>query len=278
MSAVTTWTGRTAMIKRMTQSDTPSRPDPLRRLWYTFGGGLGARYREWVLHDVTSPNRWVRQVARGVVQTSTMVALAIVVLGTGWITWVSLIGGLSLSLVYYAAFFATFAEHRLCQHGYPWGTAQGIMNERDRRRTQFGCAAMDRSIAVILVDDSLDGVAMIPKRLNSATIGTRQQQPDHRSPRIGQHYAPVMPNAWFHNRPHAREFLSDRNGFAVDRELRSLDVGTDAQIRERSDGHRPTAGVGLDMQIGHMELPQPLSTQRHTAHRQIGDDPRFVWT
>jgi hypothetical protein len=73
---------------RMTQADTPSRPDPLRWLWYTFGGGLGARYREWVLHDVTSPTRWVRQLARAVVQTATMAGLAIVVLGTRWITWV----------------------------------------------------------------------------------------------------------------------------------------------------------------------------------------------
>jgi hypothetical protein len=38
-------------------------------------------------------------VARAVMQTATMAALAIVVLGTGWITWVSLLGGLSLSLV-----------------------------------------------------------------------------------------------------------------------------------------------------------------------------------
>jgi hypothetical protein len=40
---------------RMTQADTPSRPNPLRWLWYTFGGGLDSRYREWALHDVTSP-------------------------------------------------------------------------------------------------------------------------------------------------------------------------------------------------------------------------------
>jgi hypothetical protein len=184
---------------RMTQADTPSRPDPLRWLWYTFGGGLGARYREWVLHDVTSPTRWVRQVARAVVQTATMAALAIVVLGTGWITWVSLIGGLSLSLVYYVVFFDAFAEHRLCQHGYPWGTARRIMDECDRRRSQLGSAATYRPIAAILVDDSLIGVAMIPKRLNSATIGTRQQRHDHRSPRVGQHCAPVRPNTLFHN-------------------------------------------------------------------------------
>jgi hypothetical protein len=179
--------------QRMTQTDTPSRPDPLRRLWYTFGGGLGSRYREWVLHDITSPTRWVRQVARAVVQAATMGALAFVVLGTGWITWVSLIGGLSFSLVYYVAFFDAFAEHRLCQHGYPWGTAKRILNECDRRRSQFGCAAMDRSIAAILADDSLNDAAMIRKRLNSGIIGTRQQRNGHRSPRVGQPRAPVMP-------------------------------------------------------------------------------------
>jgi hypothetical protein len=191
--------------KRMTQTATPTRPDPLRRLWYTFGGGLGSRYREWVLHDVTSPTRWVRQVARAMVQTATMVALAIAVLGTGWLTWVSLIGGLSLSLVYYIAFFDPFAEHRLCQHGYPWGTAQRILNELDRRRTELGSAATYRPVAAILLDDSLIDVAIIPKRLNSASIETRHQQPGHRSPRIGQHRAPVIPNTLFHNRPHARK-------------------------------------------------------------------------
>jgi hypothetical protein len=205
--------------QRMTQTDTPSRPDPLRWLWHTFGGGLGSRYREWVLHDVTSPARWVRQLARAAVQAATMGALAIVVLGTGWITWVSLIGGLSLSLVYYVAFFEAFAEHRLFQHGYPWGTAKRIMNECDRRKSQFGCAATYKPIAPTPVDDSHDGMATIPKRLNSATIGTRQQRHDHRSPRIGQRCAPVMPNTLFHNYLHARELLSDLDRVAIDREL-----------------------------------------------------------
>jgi Family of unknown function (DUF5313) len=215
--------------QRMPLTDSPIQPDPLRWLWYTFGGGLGSRYREWVLHDVTSPTRWVSQVARAVVQASAMAALAIVVLGTGWITWVSLICGISLSLVYYVAFFGTFAEHRLYQHGYPWGTAKRIMS--DRRRTEFGCAATYRPTAAILVDDSLNGVAMIPKRLNSATIGTRQQRLDHRSSRIGQHRPPVMPNTLFHNRPHGRELLSDLDRVAAE----SIHSATrvDRSVRER---------------------------------------------
>jgi fatty acid desaturase len=118
----------------VTQTYALSRPDPVRWLWYTFGGGLGPRYREWVLHDITSRTRWVRQVARTVVQVAPVGALVILVLGFGWITWVSLIGGLLLALMYSGAFFEKFAEHRLVQHGYPWGTAQRIASERDRAK------------------------------------------------------------------------------------------------------------------------------------------------
>ena len=104
----------------MNQTHAPDRPDPVRWLWYTFGGGLGPRYREWVVHDVTSRTRWPRQVARTLVRAATMGALTILVLGFGWITWVSLISGFVLALMYYGVFFEAFAEHRLFQHGYPW--------------------------------------------------------------------------------------------------------------------------------------------------------------
>jgi Family of unknown function (DUF5313) len=118
----------------MTQTDALRRPDPVRWLWYAFGGGLGPRYREWVLHDITSRTRWVRQVARTAVQVAPAAAMVILALGFGWITWVSLIGGLLLALMYSGAFFDKFAEHRLLQHGYPGGTAQRIAGERDRAK------------------------------------------------------------------------------------------------------------------------------------------------
>ena len=44
------------------------RPDPLRWIWYAFGGALGPRYRQWVLRDLTCRTRWERQIARAVVQ------------------------------------------------------------------------------------------------------------------------------------------------------------------------------------------------------------------
>ena len=63
------------------------RPDPLRWIWYTFGGGLGPRYREWVLHDLTGPTRWERQLARAVVQVAPLAAVVLLALGfsaAGW--------------------------------------------------------------------------------------------------------------------------------------------------------------------------------------------------
>lgn len=38
------------------------RPDPLRRLWYAYGGGLAPRYREWVLFDATCRTWWYESV------------------------------------------------------------------------------------------------------------------------------------------------------------------------------------------------------------------------
>jgi hypothetical protein len=170
----------------MKQTETPSRPDPVRWLWYTFGGGLGPHYRGWVLHDLTSRTHRVRQAARTVVQTATVGALAMLVLGFGWITWVSLIGGFLLALMCHVTFFDAFAEHRLFQHGYPWSTAQRIMNERDRRGTQIGYAVTSRSIATMPVDEPPNGLAIIPERSNTSTIGIRQRRLRHRSLRIGK--------------------------------------------------------------------------------------------
>jgi hypothetical protein len=62
-----------------------------------------------------------------------MVALAIVVVGTGWGRWVSLIGCLSLSLVYYVAFFDAFAEHPRCQHGCPWARVATLSPSSENR-------------------------------------------------------------------------------------------------------------------------------------------------
>jgi hypothetical protein len=201
----------------MTQSRAPGRPDPMRWLWYAFGGGLGPRYRGWVLNDVTSSTHGVRQVARTMVQTAIVGALVMLVLGFGWITWVSLIGGFLLALTYHVAFFGAFAEHRLFQHGYPWGTAQRVVNEHDRQATlrrylQTNRIDTNRESAQRHGDDS--GRVGRGHHLNMAA------QLDQRSPRIGQHRVTAhAERRMTDNRPRAAVQVLDLDRIAVDSEF-----------------------------------------------------------
>jgi Family of unknown function (DUF5313) len=108
------------------------RPDPLRWVWYAFGGALGSRYRQWVLHDLTCRTRWERQLTRAVVQVVPLAVVVLLALGFNWIAWVGAGCGLVLALIYSAAYFDPAADHRLVKHGYPPGTAQRILSERDK--------------------------------------------------------------------------------------------------------------------------------------------------
>src|ERR1700738_4372866 len=116
------------------EQDRRRRPDPLRWIWYAFGGGLGPRYRQWVLHDLTCRTRWERQLARAVVQVAPLAAGVLLALGFGRIAGVGVGCGLALALVYSTASFAPAADHRLVKHGYPPGTAQRILGERDKAK------------------------------------------------------------------------------------------------------------------------------------------------
>jgi fatty acid desaturase len=107
------------------------RPDPLRWIWYAFGGMLGPRYRQWVLLDLTGRTRWARQIVRGVLQVAPLAAVLLLALGFGWIAWVGVGCGLALALIYSLAYFDPSVEHRLVKHGYAPGTAQRILSERD---------------------------------------------------------------------------------------------------------------------------------------------------
>ena len=110
------------------------RPDPLRWIWYSFGGTLGSRYREWVLRDLTGRGRWERQILRAVVQVVPLAAALLLMLGSGWIAWVGVGCGLVLALIYSTAYFDPAVEHRLANHGYPPGTAHRILSERDEAK------------------------------------------------------------------------------------------------------------------------------------------------
>jgi hypothetical protein len=106
------------------------RPGPLLWIWYAFGGKLPSRYREWVLYDVTSRTRWLRQAARGIVQLTPLAVVIFLVLGWNWITWTSVLCGILLGLIYNTAYLDLSAEHRLRKHGYPPGTLERVLSQR----------------------------------------------------------------------------------------------------------------------------------------------------
>lgn len=108
------------------------RPGPLRWIWYAMGGALGPRYREWVLRDVTCPSRWLRQIVRTEVQVIPLAVLLPVILGTNWITWFGVACGVVLALIYSVADFDQSADFRLIRHGYPSGTAEQVLSEREK--------------------------------------------------------------------------------------------------------------------------------------------------
>jgi len=86
------------------------------------------------LHDLTCGTRWVRQLARAVVQVLPLAAVVLLALGFGWIAWVGVGCGLVLALIYSLAYFDPSVEHRLVKHGYAPGTAQRILSERDEAK------------------------------------------------------------------------------------------------------------------------------------------------
>ena len=126
----------------MTTYTPPSiaRPDPVRWLWYIFGGRLSPRYREWVLRDNTARTRWLRQAVRGTVQIVPLAVLMLVVMPFSWLTGASILLGLLLGLWYSMAYINQSAERRLVKHGYEPGTLALTLHERYLRENADGIA------------------------------------------------------------------------------------------------------------------------------------------
>jgi hypothetical protein len=111
-------------------------PDPVRWLWYAFGGALGPRYRQWVLRDTAARTRWLRQAMRGGVQVMPPALLMLVVLRFSWIAWAAVALGVILALWYSLAYINQTAERRLVKHGYEPGTLTLALRDRDRRENE----------------------------------------------------------------------------------------------------------------------------------------------
>ena len=109
---------------------TAKRPGPLRWLWYAFGGGLPARYREWVLHDVSCDTWMPRHFIRAFVQMS-LVAVPVVLLVPGplWIRLAAILLGWLVGLQYAMYFVDGSVERRVRRAGYPPGAAQAARDE-----------------------------------------------------------------------------------------------------------------------------------------------------
>ena len=124
----------------MTTNTAPSspivRPDPVRWLWYVFGGTLGPRYHGWVLRDNTIRTRWLRQAVRGGMQIVPPALVMLAVMPFSWLTGASIVLGLLLALWYSVAYINQTAERRLVKHGYEPGTLAVALEERYLRENE----------------------------------------------------------------------------------------------------------------------------------------------
>jgi hypothetical protein len=117
------------------------RPNPFQWLWYTFGGRLSQRYREWVLHDVTCRTWFLRHLIRAVVLVMPMLVLMYLVFGVfldgpGYIVWMSLSLGLIVGVYYALSYAPESADARLDRYGFPAGHATEVRRaaHEDRNR------------------------------------------------------------------------------------------------------------------------------------------------
>ena len=131
---------------------TAKRPGALRWLWYAFGGGLPARYREWVLHDVSCDTWMLRHFIRAFVQMS-LVAVPVVLLVPGplWIRLAAILLGWLVGLQYAMYFVDGSVERRVRRAGYPPGAAQAA---RDELHAEERAAAAARYAARYRADDT----------------------------------------------------------------------------------------------------------------------------
>ncbi|HXV92936.1 MAG TPA: DUF5313 family protein [Pseudonocardia sp.] len=106
------------------------RPGPLRWFWYAVGGGLPPRYREWVLHDLTTRTWHVRQLLRALTQMLPVaVVVAVLIPGELWVRVLAVVGGAAVGMIYAVAYLYEATEHRALKAGYPRGTLQAIRDE-----------------------------------------------------------------------------------------------------------------------------------------------------
>jgi Family of unknown function (DUF5313) len=107
------------------------RPGPLRWLKYAFGGGLPARYSDWVLYDTTCSTWILRHLARSLVMFALpVVAIAIFLPAPlGLRLLISLTAG-GCALMFQVVHTIETTERRVIKAGFPPGTAEATRHQR----------------------------------------------------------------------------------------------------------------------------------------------------
>jgi hypothetical protein len=113
-----------------------ARPNPAQWLWYAWGGRLPMRYREWVLHDLTTGTWLFRHTARALVLTLTALAvvfipLLLLVHLAVWIAIAAAVLGVIVSVYYSLSYAWESADVRLTKYDYPGGYGTRIRQEQE---------------------------------------------------------------------------------------------------------------------------------------------------
>lgn len=94
------------------------RPGPLRWLYYAYGGRLGPRYAQWVLHDLTCGTWFVRHLSRTLVQWAPSLLLLLL----PWpLSFTAFLPAIMLFCMFYmsVSFAWEARDARLYRHGFP---------------------------------------------------------------------------------------------------------------------------------------------------------------
>ncbi|HEX3781647.1 MAG TPA: DUF5313 family protein [Pseudonocardiaceae bacterium] len=112
------------------------RPNPLLWVYYSYGGRLPDRYRDWVLHDGTCRTWLLRVFARGFVQ---VLPVAVVLLAAFLVfggSWPLAVGAVVLGLLGMLRFVLTYSVEsvngRLTRYGFPPGYGTAMRKQRYR--------------------------------------------------------------------------------------------------------------------------------------------------
>ena len=85
------------------------------------------------MHDVTCRTWALRHVARSLVQVTPVAILLLVLLGRSWVTYLGIVGGVIMALIYSMAYIEETSAHRLVKHGYPANIGREVRMRRSTR-------------------------------------------------------------------------------------------------------------------------------------------------